>query len=149
MNEKEGKATGAVTMSAELAEKEIMQWAENNDIDMIGATFDDNDKLALKMTKERLVKAMTRGALTVNDKGNFVYTVSDKSPDGWAGSVVEMSPPNGRAYMSIDNYKTSQLNHKIIAITSAITGKDIGWFSNLHNTDYKMFTGITQLFMSA
>lgn len=144
----EKKTTGE-TMSAELAEQEIARWAEDNDIDIVGAGFSDTDKLSLTMTKERLVKSMQRGFLSINDKGNFVYTVSQKSPAGFAGTSVEIVPPNGRAYMGIDNYKTQQMNHKIVAICSAMTGKDIGWFSNLYNTDYKVFTGIAQLFMSA
>ena len=74
----EKKTTGE-TMSAELAEQEIARWAEDNDIDIVGAGFSDTDKLALTMTKERLVKSMQRGFLSINDKGNFVYTVSQKS----------------------------------------------------------------------
>lgn len=134
-------------MSRELADKEILSWAEANDIDLTAEGMDSNTALLYSMIQDRMAKCFMAGSMLVNDNGNIVYTISDKSSDD-KGVQVEIKAPTGAAYMGLDNFKADQLYHKYTALASAMTGQDISWFSRLANFDHKVLIGFAQLFMS-
>lgn len=133
-------------MSEELAEAEVHRWAEANDIDLLTRTADG--QLVLDASVPKLVKAVQRGNLVVNDNGEFEYTVSGKSPQGFAGERITLKAPTGAAYMAMDSYKEQQGVHKTMAIASAITGKDVSWFGRLHNVDYKVVVTVVGFFIA-
>ena len=82
-------------MSEGLAMQEIKRWADDNDIDLY-VTVKDGTKL-LDATAPKLIKAIRRGSLIVNDNCEFEYTVSDKSPEGYAGTKLVIEPVPGIA----------------------------------------------------
>lgn len=133
-----------VTMSEELAMQEIERWADENDIDLYVKT--PNGEPLLDATVPKLLKAIMSGALVLNDNCEFEYTISEKSPPGFAGEKITLKTPTGAAYMAMDNYKEQQSVHKTMAIMSAITGKDVSWFGRLSNNDYKIVNYITSFF---
>lgn len=135
-----------VVMSEELAMQEIERWAEDNDIDLF-VTGKDGEKL-LDASIPKLVKALQNGSLVLNDNGDLEYTVSAKSPEGFAGERLVLTTPTGAAYIAMDSYKEQQTVHKTLAIASAITGKDVNWFSRLSNVDYKIVNAIVGFFIA-
>ena len=133
-------------MSEELAMQEIERWADDNDIDLY-VTVKDGTKL-LDATAPKLIKAICRGSLIVNDNCEFEYTVSDKSPEGYAGTKLVIKRPTSAAYMALDSYKDQQSVHKTFALLSSMTGRDVGWFAKLDNIDYKILNIITSFFIA-
>lgn len=133
-----------IEMSEEQAMAEIEKWAEENDIDLYVKT--SNGDLLLDATVPKLVKAIQSGALVLNDDCEFEYTISRRSPPGFAGEKITLRTPNGAAYMAMDDYKEQQGVHRTMAIMSAITGKDVKWFGRLSNNDYKIVNYITSFF---
>lgn len=135
-----------VTMSEELAIKEIERWAEENDIDLY-VTAQDGSRI-LDAGVSKLVKAIQSGLLVVTDDGVFEYTISDMSPEGFAGTKIVLKSPTGTAYMAMDSFKEHQGVHKNLALASAITGKDVSWFGRISNKDYKVVTIIVAFFIA-
>lgn len=134
------------TMSEELALEEVKRWAEANDIEITAEGEDGAQKLDAAVPK--LVRAIRQGRLVVNDDDNFVYTVSESSPAGFAGEVLTFAAPTGAAYMGMDKFKGEQGFHRLMAVASAMTGKDVAWFSKLHNRDYKIVVYIAGFFIA-
>lgn len=134
-------------MSDELAEQEFNKWAEMANIDV--SAFGDEEAGAFQKAKQRISSAFKKGALILNDDGTLEYEISQASPAGYAGDKVKISQLNGRAWLAADKYKAEEQIHKLIAVASAITGKDTGWFANLASGDFLIFTNIVSLFMNA
>lgn len=79
MEEQKGKTT----MSEELAMDEVRRWADANDIDL--TVTDGDGKQVFDAEVSKLAAQVQCGRLVLNDAGEFVYTVSGKSPAGYAG----------------------------------------------------------------
>lgn len=135
------------TITRDMAEQEIAEWGEANDIDLSASGMDQNTALLYGMIKDRMVKCFMGGSMIVNDAGHIVYTISKRS-EADAGVQVEIKAPTGAAYMGLDDYKADQLYHKYTALASAMTGQPVAWFSRLANFDHKVLIGFAQLFMS-
>lgn len=135
-----------VEMSEELAMEEVRRWAEMNDIDLTVRNADGVQVMDAAVPK--LAAQVRGGRLALNDDGEFVYTVSGKSPAGFAGEKITFRPPTGAAYMAMDGYKDTQTVHKLMAFASAMTGKDVSWFSKLSNQDYKVVNNIVNFFIA-
>ena len=133
-------------MSEELAMKEIERWAEDKDIDLY--VVDGNGKKILDASVPRLLKEIQRGSLYLNDDCDFVYVISSKSPEGYAGEKLTLKNPTGAAYMAMDKFKEQEGVHKTFAVASAITGQDIRWFANIANNDYKVVSIIVGFFIA-
>ena len=133
-------------MSEDLAMKEIERWAEDKDIDIY--VVDGNGKRILDSSVPRLLKEIQRGSLYLNDDCDFVYVISSKSPEGYAGEKLTLKNPTGAAYMAMDKFKEQEGIHKTLAVASAITGQDIRWFANIANNDYKVVSIIVGFFIA-
>ena len=133
-------------MSEDLAMKEIERWAEDKDIDIY--VMDNSGKRVLDSSIPRLLKEIQRGNLFLNDDCDFVYVISDKSPEGYAGEKITIKNPTGAAYMAMDKFKEQEGVHKTLAVASAITGQDIRWFANIANNDYKVVSIIVGFFIA-
>lgn len=134
-----------VVMSEELALAEVKRWAEANDIEITAEGEDGAQKLDAAVPK--LVRAVQQGRLVVNDNGDFEYTVSASSPAGFAGEVLKFAEPTGAAYLTMDKFKGEQSFHKLMGVASAMTGKDVSWFSRLGNHDFKVVMYIAGFFI--
>lgn len=133
-------------MTEELAMKEVERWADDKDIDIY--VTDGNGKRILDSSIPRLLKEIQRGNLYLNDDSDFVYVISNKSPEGYAGEKITLKNPTGAAYMAMDKFKEQEGVHKTMAVASAITGQDIRWFSNIANNDYKVISIIVGFFIA-
>jgi hypothetical protein len=76
------------------------------------------------------------------------YTISDFSPEGYKGEVLTLKRPGGHAFSSMDDFKEKQSIHKLLAYFTAMTGKDVKYFSKLDTKDWKFVNSIANLFLS-
>ncbi len=134
-----------IAMSEELAMDEVRRWADANDIDI--TSTNSEGKKVLDAAVPKLARAVQSGRLVVNDSGDFEYTVSQRSA-GLSGEKITFTAPTGAAYMSTDSFNEQQSVHKTLAMAAAMTGKDIGWFAKLHNSDYKVVGYIVSFFIA-
>ena len=133
-------------MSEDLAMDEINRWADENEIDIY--VKGQNGEKLLDASIPKLVSKIQSGALVVNEEGCFEYTISDKSPAGYAGEKIVFKTPNGGAFMAMDKFKADEGIHKTLAVASAMTGQDIRWFANVAHNDYKEISIIASFFIA-
>lgn len=137
-----------VVISEEIAEEEFKKWADDNEIDIDTQKMSSEEKDSFDLMKGRIIKAISKGLLVIDDNGNFAYTISGKSQPGYAGSKLTISQPTGQAFIATDNFKQGQNVHKSMAILSALTGKDVKFFTNLHVKDYKVLDAIATFMLA-
>lgn len=135
-----------VVMSTELVEHEFSDWAENMGIEVSDENRNENDEIVLANGKKLFFRAMAKGNAVVNADGNLVYTVSNKSPEGYKGTDVEIKLPPPRAFVSGGKNDSNGMQ-RVLSVASGMTGKDTGWLMNLALPDFKFFMGIAGLFL--
>lgn len=135
-----------LTISKEQAELEFDNWREACDIDFDLSELSDDQQALIAGTKRRFIKAMCAGRLEVNDD-ELLYTISEKSPEGFAGKQIKIKNPGARLRLAMDGFKENQQAEKEIAGMSAITGQDVGFFRRVYTTDFNLIEGIMALFM--
>lgn len=135
-----------LTVSKEQAEVEFDNWRENCDIDFDESYISDDQKALIASTKRRFVKAVMEGRLEV-DGDTINYTISSKSPEGFAGKIVKIKNPGARLKFAMDGFKDNQQAEKEVAGMSALTGQDVGFFRRIYTTDFNLIEGILALFM--
>ena len=137
-----------MNMNEEAAEKEFERWAEFQGLEFDG--LDEKTAATVETGfKKTLVKSLMKGSLIFNDDGNLEYTVSDRSPAGYAGEKVTITGMTGKVWMAMDGYKDTEQMHKIVAAASALTGKDHSWFARLSGKDFNLFASVVGLFLNA
>ena len=135
-----------VKINEDLAFNEVERWADAMKVDLYVKDAEGNKVLDSAVSS--LVKAVQEGSLIVNDKSEFEYTVSEASPEKIAGTVLVFKRPNGAAFLSLDKFKATEGNHKIVSMASSCTGQDISWFSKLDGYDYKIVQYIASFFIA-
>ena len=135
-------------MSEELAENEFSRWAEENDINTDVGEMNEDEKKSFGGMKKKIVKSIASGQTVVNDGGSLEVTLGKSNPEGYAGNVLTFKAPSAQAYLGIDNFKDNQNIHKMVAVMSAMTGKDISYFSKICIKDFKLFIVIATFFLA-
>lgn len=133
-------------VSREAAVDEFERYCEANDIDCDEGAMSAEDLAAFKPLKERFVKACMDGRVEV-DGTNLKYTISQFS-DKNAGDVVTIKRPCGKAFVAMDGNSDKQYVRKLQSFCSAMTGKEVNYFTNLDIKDWKFFQGIAALFLA-
>lgn len=127
----------------EVAELEFDRFVDLMGIDLDPSTMDDEDKKGLVLQKSRIIKAIQRGSLVVNEKGEPVYTPQRKS----GADSITFHCPTGAALMEMDK---KQLNHDItksITVLASISKTNQAVFSNMELPDLNVCTAILTVFL--
>jgi hypothetical protein len=132
---------------AETARAEFISYCDANDIDHDKGSMNEDDLKSFNQIEERFIKACRAGRVTV-DGIKVIYKVSGRS-GGFAGDTVTINRPSGQAFMAMDGFKDDQSVHKLQAFCSAMTGKEVKYFSKLDISDWVFFRDICTLFLSA
>ena len=125
-----------VKIDRETAVAEFERFCEVNEID-----YDES-----AMTTEDIEAFKPNGRVEVDGR-NIQYTVSALS-DNAAGDVVTIKRPTGHAFVAMDNYNDKQSVHKLQGFVSAMTGKEVKYFSKIDISDWLFFRDIATLFLS-
>ena len=135
-----------IEMSEELAREDLEKWADANEIDLLVAG--PNGEKVLDTGAAKLIKAIQKGRLVLTGDNEFEYTISEKSPPGYAEKKLLIKAPVGAAYMAMDKFKDQEGFHKTAAFLSATTGQDVAFFSKIHNIDFKVLNAVASFFMA-
>lgn len=128
----------------EQAEAEFENWADRNGIDIDTTSMDQEDAAQYDKQRKRIVTAIMKGNLIINDSGDAVYSLQDA-----IGPVdtITFYEPTGSTYMAADKKKAGQDVSKLYAMMAAMTKTTIQTFSKMKNRDLKICQGITLLFL--
>lgn len=147
---KTGADNSAASLSKidkETAEKEFNTFCENNGIEYDMAAMNEDEADSFKDIKNRFVKACMAGRVEVDGR-SIKYTISNFSPDGFKGNVVTINRPAGQSFSAMDDFKDNQGQKRTMAFCSAMTGKDVKYFSKIDIIDYRFFSDAATLFLS-
>ena len=143
----DGSAASLSKIDKETAEAEFDLFCDNNEIEHDEAAMNDDEKDSFSAIKKRFIKACMAGRVEVEGT-SLKYTVSSFAPEGFAGNVLTIKRPGGHAFAAMDGFKDDRSISKQIAFMSAMTGREMKYFSKIDGSDWKFIQDISTLFLS-
>lgn len=131
-----------IKIDATVAEVEFQRFVDSMDLDINTDGMDDDEKKDLSLQKGRVISAIMRGSLVINDEGEPVFT-----PQREEGEDITFHEPTGAALMAMDRKKQSEEISKMFAAMAAITKTHSKIFSKMKMSDLKVCLAITTLFL--
>lgn len=131
-------------VAREVAEQEFERFAEAMDLDLDISRMDADDIKNLDGAKHTLVRAIERGDLVIDEKGQPVFTPTTKL-DGI--STLTFYEPTGASFMSMDGKKKGQDFAKMFTLMAEMTRQPEKTFSKLPQRDLKVCRTIVTLFL--
>lgn len=129
-------------MTAENAELELQRFADAMDLDIDASRMDESDKKSFESTKYKLIRAMQRGRLVIDDKGQPIYSPAHDD----AGSVT-FHQPTGSMIAASDGKKDTENIKRLNAIMGEMTHCHPSRFANMKLPDLKVCQAIAALFL--
>lgn len=129
-------------VAAEVAESEFVRFCESMELDVDLTAMDDEDKAGFRQAKRRMIDAMMRGKLVVDDDGQPVYTPSK-------GNVAPITfrEPTGASLMAMDSKRAGHDVTKMYSTMADLTQESVQRFSKMLNRDLRVCLAITMLFL--
>jgi hypothetical protein len=132
-------------ISKDMAELEFDRFTEQMDLDLDPALMDAEDVTAFNRQKSRIVRAIERGSLVINDDGEAVYTPQHaKSKHKEAITFHERT---GASLMAMDGAKKNHDVKKTYAVMADMCRVHPSTFAGLVGTDVKVCEAIFALLM--
>jgi hypothetical protein len=127
-------------VAREVCEQEFERFADAMDLDVDPTRMDAADLKTFDDARHVLLRAMERGQLVIDEKGQPVFTASD-------GTAITFYEPTGATFMSMDTKKKEQEVAKMYAIMAEITRLPDKTFSKMPMRDLKVCRTIVTLFL--
>ena len=129
----------------ETAELEFENFAECMDIDIDSASMDEEDRTQFDKLKNRIIKAIQRGYLVFNEKGEAVYTPQHEKSK--YKNAITFHERTGASVMATDGKKKNHDVAKMYAVMGDMTGLHQSTFAGLVGPDIKTCEAIFALLM--
>lgn len=129
-------------IATEVAVAEFERFLESMDLDIDTSKMDADDLKSYDESKRKLVRAIERGHLVVDDKGQPVYT-----PQLGGGTQITFYEPTGASFMATDGKKKGYDMAKMNAMLGDITRLPPVTFAKMAGRDYKICQTILVLFL--
>ncbi len=127
------------------AENEFNRFVDLMDLDFNSDDMDAEDLTSFNKTKRRLIKAIERGSLIINDNGEAVYTpVNEKTKHKEAITFHERT---GSALMAMDSKKKNEDVKKTYAVMAEMCKLSPAVFASMVGIDIKICESIFMLLM--
>jgi hypothetical protein len=134
-----------VKVAVEQAEADFERFAEEMDLDTDPKGWDAEDTKSFEAAKKKIVGAIVRGHLVVDDKGQPVYTLQEGAK---AGSAVTFREQTGASLMAMDQRKKGHDVAKMFAVMADMTQENVQTFAEMKGRDLKVCQAITALFLA-
>ena len=138
--------TKKVVVAAEVAEVEFNRFVESMDLDLDTAGMDAEDLTAFNSQKRKICIAIERGALTVNEKGEAVYTPQNERSKH--SEAITFHERTGASLMAMDGKKKGHDVAKTYAVLADMCKVHPSVFSGLVGTDVKVCEALFALLMA-
>lgn len=133
--EKAGDAKKKV--APEMAAADFARWLDAMDLDLKEEMLSPTER----KSKERVLKAITDGRLSIDEKGQPVL----HRPNG---DNVIFREPNGAAFMAMDGKGADAEVAKQFAFMAAVTEKDVVTFAKMPNRELNVCLALVALFLA-
>jgi hypothetical protein len=130
-------------ISGEMAEQEFDRFAEAMDLEFDTSNMDPEDVKGFDHNKSIILKAIQKGALIIDEKGQPVYTpqrTSDVAP-------IVFHEPTGASLMAMDGGKKTEDVKKLYHVMADVTERDAKLFSSMKMADLKVCMAVITLFL--
>ena len=127
----------------EMAALEFDKFADGMDLDLDLSVMDEDDRAGFEKQKRRLVLAIQKGSLVINDDGEAVYTpvkVPDHKP-------ITFHERTGASLMATDGKKKGYDASKMYAMMGDLARVHPSTFAKLKGIDIKVCEAIFALLM--
>jgi hypothetical protein len=131
-------------IAAEVAELEFTKFVEAMDLDADPSGWDAEDVKSFESAKKKIVGAIGRGHLVVDEHGQPVYTLQEGAN---AGTQITFREQTGASLMAMDQKKKGHDVAKMFAVMADMTGTDAKTFADMKGRDLKICQAITALFL--
>lgn len=132
-------------IALEVAEQEFERFADSMDLDLNTSKMDAEDLGTFTKTKDRMLRAMQRGALVINDNGEAVYT--PQRPGSKHKDAITFHERTGASLMAMDGKKKGHDVAKTYAILADMCRVHPNVFAGLAGQDIKVCEGLFALLM--
>lgn len=129
-------------VAIDVAEQEFERFADAMDLDIDTSVMDEEDKAAFEGTRRKVVRAIQKGRLVVNDDGEPVF-----SPVTVDCDPLVFREPLGGTFISMDRKKKNQNVSKMVGIMAEMTGQSEKLFARMKNRDFTVCQSIVTLFL--
>ena len=132
-------------MDKKTAEAEFERFADIQDLDIDTGEMDAEDKSTFDNQKRRLLLALMKGSLIINEIGLPVYTPHNS--ESTFTDPITFHAPGGADFIQMDRKKKNYDITKTHALLASMTKLPETTFLNLKGGDYLMCTAIIGFFM--
>lgn len=143
-DEKKEDAGIKYPIAQEVAEEEFQKFVDSWEINLTPKS--QEEKIDIEGLKEKVIDAIKRGRLIVNDDETLNYSISRTPKKN--GQIITIKRPVGSTYWEVDRYKEQQNAKKTDAVLAAMTNHDIQFFSDIGGIDQKPLKAIMMLFLA-
>jgi hypothetical protein len=129
----------------EVAEQEFERWGEAMDLDFNVSAMLKEDSVEFERMKAKIVKALMRGSLIIDDCGRAVYTPTN--PESGHKDPITFKERTGAMIMAIDRFKKNQQAAAGYAMMAELCGLPPKTFAGLVGFDIKVCEAMFALLM--
>jgi hypothetical protein len=130
-------------VAREVAEAELKRFAEAMDLDIDKSSMDEEDRDSFIQQADRIISAIQRGSLVINDNGEPVYTTQrDKDSE-----TFTFHEPTGASLMVMDTKKKNEDISRMFATMGELTRTSPKHFAKMKMSDLKVCLAVTTLFL--
>jgi len=130
-------------LARDAAEAELQRFFDEMDLVFNLDAMDAEDQAGIKGLKEVCIRSLQIGRLTIDDKGQPVFT-----PKGQDAKPIVFREPTGADLMSMDMQKRNHSVAKSYAVMASQTRENITRFSKMGTSDLKVCQAISMLFLA-
>lgn len=124
-------------ISREIAEQDFDRFCEKNRIDNDVDDFSEEDQKAFDEHKKRIVKAIMKGEMVINDASEAEFC------------GVKFKTPKGRVLLAMDRSKKGQDMKAQFEVMADICEVPAATFSKMDSVDVKVCMAVTALFLGS
>jgi len=132
-------------VAKEVAEQEFNRFAEEMDLDLDTSAMDAEDLTAFNKQKNRIVRAIERGHLVINENGEAVYTPTNNRSKH--ADPITFHERTGASLMAMDGKKKGHDVAKTYAVMADMCKVHPNVFAGLVGTDVKVCEALFALLM--
>lgn len=138
-------STDTPRISPEVAEAEFQRFAEAMDLDVDVSKLDAEDLTAFNKNKDRILRAMSSGALLINENGEAVFT--PQRPGSKNKDPITFHERTGASLMAMDGKKKGHDVAKTYAVMADMCKVHQSTFAGMTGSDVKVCEALFALLM--
>lgn len=125
----------------EVALEDFTRFVDTMDLDVDESKMDADELKKFQDLRDSVLRAMMRGALAIDDKGQPVYRPLS------GGDAITFYEPTGASFMAMDTKKKDHDITKMYAVMADMTRTSEKTFANMPQRDLKVCNALATLFL--